>query len=123
MDSSLTLDQEVTLSNEFASVSVKLTERAGRPYLKITDVASGRVTELDPTAALFISQEIISPASERLDATMEIDGAANGPRLKVTESRSGRCIYLDPLELSDAALSGVWGKLPPAYDTTDVVPG
>ena len=39
-----------------------------------------------------------------------------GPRLKITETGTGRTVYLDPLELSDAALSGEWGKFPDVYE-------
>ena len=109
--------RETTLDNEFASVSVKLIARLGRPYLRITDLSSGRAAELDPADAFFTSGQTMTPSGDvALDVTVEIDTAANGPRLKVARKMGGSCVYLDPLELSDAAVTGAWAKLPPAYD-------
>jgi len=97
-------------------VRLKLTSSSGRYSLRITDLASHQVSELDPADALRRAQP--DPGT-RDPAMLEItiDRAANGPRLKISDGQLGTCAYLDPLELSDAAVTGAWAKLPPAYDT------
>ncbi len=104
----------VILANEFAEVEVEVDCAANEPRLKITDVATGLTAHLDPLAAF--PEKEVTFTNELAEVGIEVDRAANGPRLKITHLSSGQAIYLDPLELSDAAVSGVWGRFPEVYD-------
>ena len=107
--------QEFVLTNEFASVKVQLECSTGQPKIQVTDLATGSAASLDPVGA-FLAGRGKSSTDEASSLKIEGDYQANGPRLKITAAGSGQVIYLDPLELSDAAITGVWGKLPRVYE-------
>ena len=111
---SATIEKEVLLANEFAEVKVEVDHAANRLRLKITDLGTGLTACLDPVAAF--PEKGVTSTNELAEVGIEVDRAANGPRLKITHLSSGQEIYLDPLELSDAAVSGVWGRFPEVYN-------
>jgi len=108
-------EKETTLANEFAAVKVQLTNTARRLELKITDLSTGVSAYLDPLAVFHTGGQMVIPANQFAAVNVEIDHAANGPRLKIAEQTAGLTIYLDALELSDAAVTGAWGRFPEVY--------
>ncbi len=109
-------EKETTLANEFAAVKVQLTNTARRLELKITDLSTGVSAYLDPLTVFHTEGQKVMPANEFSVVNVEVDHAANGPRLKIAEQTAGLTIYLDALELSDAAVTGAWGRFPEVYD-------
>ena len=108
-------EKETTLANEFAAVKVQLTNTARRLELKITDLSTGVSAYLDPLGVFHAGEQMVIPSNQFAAVSVEVDYAANGPRLKIAGQTAGLTIYLDALELSDAAVTGAWGRFPEAY--------
>lgn len=111
-------EKGLILANEFAEVKVEVDYAAKLPRLKITDLGTGLTACLDPLAAF--SERGVSLRHESVEVRMEVDHAANGPRLEITELDTGQSLFFDPLQLSDAAVTGTWGKFPAIYDDLDL---
>ena len=113
----LVLEKAVALANEFAEVTVEVKPTLEGSFVTITDKGTGVQASLDPGGAL--SEGLGSKTTSRnkaLAVTLELDLRANGPRLKITHMETGATVFLDPLQLSDAALTGEWGKFPAVYE-------
>ena len=112
----LVSEKPVILTNEFAGVNVQLKLMPEGSLLTITDSGTGCQASLDPFGALSPNFDYKTSTPNNTAVTVEVDFSANGPRLKITHRESGAAVYLDPLQLSDAAVTGEWGKFPPVYD-------
>jgi hypothetical protein len=115
----LSPEKAVGLANEFAAVNVQLKLTPERALVMITDSGTGCQASLDPVAALPPDYKASSQDNSAA-VILEVDLAANGPRLKITHAESGAAVFLDALQLSDAAVTGAWGKFPPQYEDMSV---
>ena len=109
------MDERWVLSSEFAAVAVEPIPSTGGLVLQILDLGTGATARLDPVAALKWVGSVGTEAHPLGEVIVSVDRTGNGPRLRMAHAGHGVAIYLDPLELADAAATGAWGELPPAY--------
>ena len=109
------MDERWVLSSEFAAVAVEPIPSTGGLVLQILDLGTGATARLDPVEALRRVGRVGTETDPLGEVIVSVDRAGNGPRLRVAHAGHGSAIYLDPLELADAAATGAWGELPPAY--------